>query len=120
MKKMIGAALVMLMTSGCAIPPIDQTPPYRKLVVNKPAQVVFEDLTRYPYCAMLERTTGYWRPDGSFLIKRHHTTNDVGTGGVIGRPIDDNRTLLTVHTLRGKQSKEMERYITRLQTGSCK
>lgn len=124
MKRLISLAALTLAIVGCAPIPIEQTEPYRSLEVDMPAREVYDNLLRYPYCGAFTHTEGTWDGTGygSFVVRSVINTTIAVNGGITGKGIGPNKTVLNVHRA-GKIRKplsDIEVYINRLLTGSCK
>ncbi len=84
---------------------------------------VYENLMKYPYCSPLNRTLGeYDKHDDTFFVKAASSFGTNGFGGVSGEPAKPSGTLLKVRRGAGKPGPQpdIEMYISRLLTGSCK
>lgn len=103
--------------AGCAHRPLDQTPVYKTVEINQPSSVVYGSLVGYPSCSVLMRPEGAFLPhDNSFYVNYMYSVSMLPAplGLIKGEVIDEESTRLTLYG-----TKDLDKFITRVQTGTC-
>lgn len=123
MRKIIGLSAAVVALSGCMPMPIEQSEPYRHLTVDMPLRDVYENIMKHPYCSFGAKPDGeYDSYEGRFFVKLITWPQQLEMGAISGQALDDGKTLLHVHNQASIQKPQVniEPYVTRLLTGSCK
>lgn len=119
--RLFGIAVVGAVLGGCAVPPLEQMPPYKVVTVDMPVREAYENLNKFPYCGFnWELVSDYDAYTKTFAVKiRQNWLNPPFADLISGRALGDSRTELRLTSIEKWETPISQKFLNRLQTGKC-
>lgn len=119
--RLFGIVFFGSVLGGCAVPPLEQVPPYKVVTVDMPVREAYDNLNKFPYCGVnWELVSDYDTYTKTFAVKiKQNWINTPYADLISGKAVGDSRTELRLASIEKWETPISQQFLNRLQTGKC-